>query len=250
MEIISSKNGNTSVLIGTTIRQYYLRGDGGALINESLGPDLLPHIISGKFADATCAHKADIVLVTPQRPGYQSERRLTIGDFYQNELFREVWCIPVESWIFDTKTQKYVEGKMTNNVLGTFLMRGRSKDEFTKLLQPFEEEAFVEWQINKAKLQKQYKSAAEFATAKMIDSISNSIYTFTIQKDDGGMKPYHFLEWASRAPKNDTEKEVLEIAQTIGGQYEQHLVNEVVEKGASKALEGQKSNGAALPAGK
>ena len=40
MEIINSKSSSTSVLIGTTIRQYYLRGEGGALINESLGPDL------------------------------------------------------------------------------------------------------------------------------------------------------------------------------------------------------------------
>lgn len=251
MEIISSKSGNSSCLIGTTIRQYYFRGDGGALVRENLGADLLPHMMSGAWQDAVCAHKADVVLVTPQRPGYSSERKLTLGDFYQNELFREVWCIPLESWILDPKTQNYTEGRMSPFILCTFLMRGRSRDEFQRLLVPFEEQAFAEWTLNKKKLEKQYGSPKEFATVKMLESISNSVYTLTVQKDDSGMKPYYFLEWASRAPKNDTEKEVLEIAQVIGGQYQQHLTNEVVEKAAAKALESQKSNGAAaLPASK
>ncbi len=250
MKIISSQSKKTLILLPTTITQYFLRLDGGALLNRQFDADLTPVLKSGEFEEHTVAQKADVVILNPNRPGYEAVRQMTLGDFYQNELFREIFCIPVQSWVQD-KSGNYVEKEDDNNrfepnVLGTFLIRGRSLDEYSKMIAPFEIELFNQWVKNLATLSKEYGTADAFVKAKSSQVYSTKIFTFELVLSQKGKKPHYYTIWSYREPQNETEKELLEIGSNIsanpelGGLY---LVNPVAEKGHQKALETAPSNG-------
>jgi len=237
MKVITSASGKTSALIGSMVRQYFFRGDGGALVDKGFGPDLMEAMQSGEFQDSIVAHKADVVLVFPQRPNYSAERHLTLGEFYVNELFREVWCLPVSSAIAHPKKKgEFIDGQMSPGILSSFLMRGQSMEEFNNLLQPIEEDAFISWQLN-PEVKAQYPNIVDYVQIRMTETLQNSIYSFTVCKGEG-VKSYFYLDWSMRPPATDTEKEFLEIANIIASQYSNRLFNDVVEKAALKAAEG------------
>lgn len=250
MKIIESESKKTLVLLPTQLTQYYLRLDGGALLNKQFDPDLTPVLKSGEFDEHTVAQKADVVMLNPNRPNYEAVRQLTLGDFYQNELFREIFCIPLQSWVQD-KSGNYVEKEDNNNrfepnVVGSFLIRGRSLDEYSKMIAPFEIELFNEWVKNLTKLSKEYETADAFVKAKSSEVYSTKIFTFELVLSKKGKKPHYYTVWSYRDPQNDTEKELLEIGSKISTDSEVsslYLVNPVAEKGHQKALETSPTNG-------
>ncbi len=79
MKIISSQSKKTLILLPTTITQYFLRLDGGALLNRQFDADLTPVLKSGEFEEHTVAQKADVVILNPNRPGYEAVRQMTLG---------------------------------------------------------------------------------------------------------------------------------------------------------------------------
>ncbi len=251
MKIISSSNGKTSVLLPTQIAQYYMRLDAGALVNKQFDADLTPALKSGDFTEHTVAQKADIVILNPNRTGYEAVRPMTLGDFYQNELFREIFAIPVQSWILD-KDDKYVTKPETDanrfeqNVIGSFLLRGRSIDEYARMIAPFEVELFNNWVKNSSKLTKEFESPEAFIAAKSQEVYSTKIFTFELVLTQKGKKPHYYTVWSYREPANETEKELLEIGSLISKDpslCSLYLVNPVAEKGYQKALESGFSNG-------
>ncbi len=250
MKIIESESKKTLVLLPTKLTQYYLRLDGGALVNKSFDPDLTPAFKSGEFEEHTVAQKADLVILNPKRPGYEAVRPMTLGDFYQNELFREIFCLPIQSWV-QNKTGEYVEkedgiNRFEPNVLGTFMIRGRSLDEYTKMIAPFEIELFNQWVKNLTKLSKEYETADAFVRAKSSEVYSTKIFTFELVLSKKGKKPHYYTVWSYRDPQNETEKELLEIGAKISQNPELsslYLVNPIAEKAHQKALEAAPTNG-------
>ncbi|MEQ9237984.1 hypothetical protein [Coleofasciculus sp. E2-BRE-01] len=250
MEIITSSSGNYSALLGTISQDYYLRCDGGAFVDTLFGADLTEVYQDGSFQAAIVAHKVELVIIYPMRQGYKARRHLTLGEFYCNELFQEIWFIPLKSWIYDNKTKQENPGKMRPQIVSHFLMRGHSMDEFSILIRPIEQEAFLDWEGNKAQLSTKYASAKDYIKTQISQTIVSQIYTTEIVKCDKGIKPYFHLTWNVRKPETELEQDAIEVAQIIGQKHTDLLIHEVTEKAAEKALmalAGSPSNQPALP---
>lgn len=245
-EVITSTSGNYCALIGSMVRPYYFRADGGAFVDTLFGPDLSKAFQDGSFQTAIVAHKIELAIVYPQRQDYKARRPLTIGEFYINELFQEVWCLPIRSWIRDFKTKKENPGRMKPQILSHFLMRGQSMDEFSAIIRPLEENAFIKWEQNKEAISQQYPSAKEFIKSQVGEGITSFIYTANIAEGQG-VKPYYYLEWKAHPPSTPLEQDIVEVAQEIGRNYADLLYDEVVEKAHEKALSGETSSQPALP---
>jgi len=235
MKVIDHKT--TSVLLGSKPKQYYFRGDGGTVVDRNFGSKLGPYLMSGEYTEATVAVKADIILLTPNRPGYSAERPMSLGDFYKNEVFREFWFIPINSWCANPKTGELFQGTMTPSVVSTFLIRGQSKDEFANLLQPFEERAFEEWMTgDKKKILKESASMEQFILQRMTQLMNSSVYTFNVEKGNSPQYgDYYYLSWSARPAESTFEKELVEISSIISTEHSNCLVNDVVEKAVLKA---------------
>ncbi|WP_013325545.1 hypothetical protein [Gloeothece verrucosa] len=250
MKIITSETGKTSVLLPTQLTQLYTRLDGGAIVNKQFDADLGEAYRSGEFDKHIVATKADLVLINPSRPNYSPVRPLTLGDFYKGELFREIFAIPVSGWIL--KDKQFVEkprrdpNRLEENVLCTFLLRGRSLDEYAKMVTPFEVSLFQEYIARVKELKADYPSIESYVAAKANTIYSEKIFTFEFTYTTKGVKAHWYLTWSYRDPINDTEKELLEIGHSISTDPEicsYYLVNPVAEKGYLKAI----SNEAATP---
>jgi hypothetical protein len=230
------------VLIGTSPKQYYFRGDGGAVIknNDEVGTKITTAKAINAFRRNTVAERFECVMVYPQTPGYKAERALTLGEFYVNEIFRELWFIPLQSlvseWVDDEKKGITEPGSMTQHVLSTMLIRGQSRDEFNNLLQPLEEQAFMEWQVNSKELAKKYKKGIhEYMAFQMGNLLNNAIYTAQVVEDTSNNGTRYYLKWDIRQAESGIEKDICAISQIIGKEHSSRLVLDFYEKAALKA---------------
>lgn len=246
MKIISSNSAKTSVLLPTQLTQLYTRLDGGAIVNKQFEADLTEVYRSGEFDKHIVAQKADLVLINPTREGYQPVRPMTLGDFYKGELFREIFAIPVKSWIL--KDKAFVEKPVTDpnrlveNVLCTFLLRGRSLDEFAKMVTPFEVSLFHEYIARVTELKAEYPTIESYVAARSNAVYAEKIFSFEFTYTTKGVKGHWYLTWSYRDPVNETEKELLEIGNKISNDTEicgYYLVNPIAEKGYLKAISGE-----------
>ncbi|WP_013324639.1 hypothetical protein [Gloeothece verrucosa] len=246
MKIITSDSQKTSVLLPTQLTQLYTRLDGGAIVNRQFDSDLSEAFRSGEFDAHIVAQKADLVLINPSRPNYSPVRPLTLGDFYKGELFREIFAIPVSGWIL--KDKQFVEktrrepNRLEENVLCTFLLRGRSLDEYAKMVTPFEVSLFQEYIAKVSELKPDYPTIESYVAAKANTIYSEKIFSFVFTHTNKGVKAHWYLTWSYRDPINETEKELLEIGNKISSDPEicsHYLVNPVAEKGYLKAISGE-----------
>lgn len=250
MPIVSSKSGNTDVLIPSIPHHYqwYFRGDGGAIVDERLGNDLTEALTSGKWQEAIVAHKLEMVFMRPNRPDYRAIRRMNLGDFYVNEPFLEIWLIPVKIWQYNFKEKRYEEPVSPPAIIRSFLVRGHSIDEFMQLIKPVEEQSFLDWTINKKELSKTYKDAAEYQACKVREALLGSIYVAEVVKNTKAKKKdYYYLTWNQREPENAAERELIEIGNTISNEHPMALMNEIYERAAREALKSTAPAVGALP---
>lgn len=222
MQIVKSSSGKAKVLIGSKPMQYYFRGDKGGLVNRNLGPT--PK--DWEYSDSLVSHQADLVMVLGNQ---EPMRYMTLGSFYENELFYELWFIPLSSLLLN-EGKKGVEeapGRMTPGVVSTFLMRGQSMESFQDLIQEIEMQVFIE-------KQNENLDSEEMQQAIMQASL-NSIYTFKAEPFETEYGTKYMMRWSRRLAESDVEKAYIECANTITQQYSHHLINPVVEQAVLKA---------------
>lgn len=222
MDIIKSASGKTKILISSKPSQYYFRGDKGGLVNTNLGPT--PK--DWEYQEALVAHTVELVmLVGPNEP----VRNMSLGSFYENEPFFELWFLPISSQL-KIEGKKGIEeklGKMHSNCLSTFLMRGQSMESFQDLVLDIEREVFLE------------NIAEDLTEEEMFQLIKeaslNSIYTFKTMPFETEYGTKYMMFWTRRIAETETEKEYCELANIISDKHSHQLINPVVEQAVIKA---------------
>lgn len=123
---------------------------------------------------------------------------LTFGEFYENEPFVEIYGIPVGGELKDsypTNASKLIQT----------LLRGHSKDNFTKLFDKLVNLAFKEWTYD--------CDFEDFVKVKISDYFASKIFSFTINTYKG-VNSYFAVDVNFRDPV-DNEIDYLIIANTL-----------------------------------
>jgi hypothetical protein len=81
-EVIASTSGNYSALIGSMVRPYYFRADGGAFVDTLFGPDLSKAFQDGSFQAAIVAHKVELAIVYPQPKDDKARQKSSSQNLY------------------------------------------------------------------------------------------------------------------------------------------------------------------------
>jgi hypothetical protein len=169
-------------------------------------------------------NKADFAIAI-SRP----DRLLTINENFTNEIFTELWVIPVAGGLKD-------QFKGDASILLSFLMHRRSKDSFAGLYNHFAHRAFQQWCEEGMP-----GDPKEFCFEAIASVLKNYIFCAEFQKVDGAKGTYWFIQWSYRNPQSDFEKDALEAAEMIrfgaeSGATLAWVTNETYERWASNAI--------------
>lgn len=244
MQVIQSNSGKQHVLVTDNPAKYYFRGDKGVVVNEKLPTEIKSKKDNAQLDKASCAHKAEILVVAAR------DRVLTLGEFYTATEFREVWFIPVRSWLGEEDTNgvpviksEEPNGKMKPNILSTMLFRGRTRDEFNELINPLQERAFMDFLNDGAGY-----DPNQYVTERMATLMTSSLYTFEVAWDKG-VKDYAFLNWTvDEAPDElmdlvDCSHKIIEQSHTNPALLQDSVIEKAAVQGGKDAQLDAQNNG-------
>jgi len=133
------------------------------------------------------------------------DRCLTMGTFYQDEPFTELWGFPVSGALSD-------EFSKNSSGLKNTLIHRQSKDTFAKLVQDLTKNLFNSW-IEEG----MPGEFGEYEQVNMANVLGQFIFKFEFVRASGANGDYFWIKSSYRKPENDFEEAALEAAQVVYG---------------------------------
>jgi hypothetical protein len=228
--IVQHPQHSTRVLIPSQTRAYYTHGKVGAILSERMENNDDPTELIRHYDRKVAAHQGSFVLIQPPR-----HTTLTFAPYYEQEPFAEVWCIPLTSQRKKAGDAGLEPGKMTPLVLSTFLMRARTKDEMSQLIEPVEMAAW-ETYLATPEVTEGYDGLQQYLEAQSWKALDENVLDWHYTSETSKNGTYHYIEWTLRSPVDESEQDVLEIARMIRSHHAEHLFNEAVYRAEHAAM--------------
>lgn len=131
------------------------------------------------------------------------DRCLTMGTFYEDEPFTELWGFPVSGALRD-------EFPKNSSGLKHTLIHRQSKDRFAELVKDLTKNLFNSW-IEEG----MPGEFGEYEQTNMANILGQYIFKFEFQRASGANGDYFWIKSSYRKPENEFEEAALEAAQIV-----------------------------------